>query len=220
MKDMPFEKYEFLAILPPGFLLLSVNYIHFNLKTIFHSENVVHITSLILIAYVIGQMVAEFSLYTIEKYTKVVLGDPAHILADKCKDNIKIPFLSSNYQKPFKSRMKDLYLDRLLTERVKDEELSGWVYENVLSAAKNDSNPLIDSKLQGWVRLFGFARNCTMAISIQSIIFVITYFITKSQHNLWLALIAFFVSIILYLRYLRFFKTYSIELISWYLLKP
>ncbi|MDO9183438.1 MAG: hypothetical protein Q7U04_13570 [Bacteriovorax sp.] len=217
MSDMPFEKYEFLAILPPGFLLLSVNYIHFDLKTIFNPENVVHTVSLFIISYILGQILAEFSIFIIEGLTKKILGDPVYILADKCK-SFKMTYLT-NYQKPFQQPMLKNFNDHLLKENIKDEDLSGWAYGVLVSKAKNAQDSSISSKLQGWQRLFGFARNCSMALLLQSIIFFIAYYTTRSEHNIWLGIIALFLSYMLYLRYLKFFKTYSVELICWHILK-
>lgn len=210
MEKVPFSVYDFFAYLSSGVVwLLTADYI-FDLGFL-QRENISSVlaVALILFAYVCGHMVAHFSSFIFEHLVVGrILKRPNAILLGEKPHWIVFAWICPNY---FRALPKDTQ-ERINAQaesrgaKGTGESLFLHVYP-IVSAISS-----VQSRLDDFRNQYGFARNMSFAFVTSAIALVVAHFMGSHPVRLRWALLSGFAGIVLFYRYLKFFRQYSYEL--------
>lgn len=212
MKDLPLSFYEFLAILVPGFLLTMFTVISHGQFPNLNLDNTMHSLFLLAAAYIVGQIVGQTSLWTIERWTKWFLGEPALVLLGRYKGNCITRFFFPGYFESLHEESIKIYKSYLGAKD--DDEMLKLTYTTIFTEARLESGQ--GERLNHWSRLLGFSRNICLVALLIAAHQIYNFCVDGINNDLYAGLAGLFVTLIMYYRYVRFFRTFNVDLIQWY----
>jgi hypothetical protein len=210
MEKIPFSVYDFFAYLSSGVVwLLTADYILRLGLLQKDSVSPVLAVALILFSYVCGHIVAHFSSFIFEHFAVGrILKRPNVILLGEKPHWIVFAWVCPNYFRALPKHTQERVVAQAESRGAKGtgEALFLHAYP-VVSAVSS-----VQSRLDDFRNQYGFARNMSFAFVTSAIALLIAHFVSPHPVRLRWALLSGFTGIVLFYRYLKFFRQYSYEL--------
>jgi len=209
-----FSLYDFFSYLSAGTVwLISLDLI-FDKRWIFGKHlSIAELIFFLVISYVIGHTNSHLASGLLEKRLVGALGYPSVNLFVPRK---RINKLFEGFQEPLPQDFANQVISRYKLDTGKDkpgESMFLYCFHIV-----KEQCPKSYTRLETLLSLYGLARNISSCLFPIGIIAVITGSINRSQVILIvLGLVLFVGSYVMLLRYLKFYRHYSIEVFSFYL---
>jgi len=207
---IPFSVYDFFAYLSSGAVVLTtVDYV-WGLGVLERKDvGPVLGIALVILAYVTGHIVAQFSSMLCEHtIVKRVLKRPLALLLGEKPTWVAFAWVFPNFHRPFpeitRRRIKEQAAARGLASA--GEGLFLHAYSIVTA------NERAQLRLDGFLNQYGFSRNMSFAFLVSAISIFVAHFYGTHPVRLRWSLLAAFASVSLFYRYLKFFHQYSYEL--------
>lgn len=213
MKDLPFSIYDFFAYLSSGFVVLVVVDLSLGEHWVLRDDqSLILSVGFILAAYIVGHTIAQLSSTLIEKMlVGKVIGKPHSKLLNPSGPISKFFFPGYSTPLPEKTIQRIKTKNSELGFEGSGEELFLHVFGTLKAV------PTLKERLSTFLNLYGFARNVSLALFISGIIILIANISADSSliSSEWSWLL-FFLSGVMFYRYLKFFKQYTFELLVTY----
>jgi hypothetical protein len=217
-----FSKYDFFAVIIPGFLILVSTLILLekgffilleNTLNTFNVLNFVFIlifgTVVIILSYIIGLNVSYFSSWLIEgKIIKKWLKYPSVNLFTHRKSGKLFKSYRRSFSKSFQKKFKTTYNDYFKDDFEKDQESFSLIH-----AVIKENCPVSFSRLTTFISIYGLLRNLSLSIIYPMIVGIYIGIISSSGVLITIFIIS--LAIIPYScfrGFLKFFRTYANEL--------
>lgn len=216
MDKLPFSIYDFFACLSSGFVLIAAVDYAFNAgKLLTHDAAFLLDLVLIIGAYIVGHVVAEFASHIYERgIVRGRLGDPLNNL-------LATPSASERWRRVSKSYFQPLPEETQLriSKKAQARQFEGsgrGLFYHCHAIVKRD--PVVLGRLGTFLNLYGFARNNSLAAFAAAPILVAGAIHSHDDagRKLWLAAGAIVAGIGLFYRYLKFFRLYAVEVLVSY----
>lgn len=210
MEKLPFSVYDFFAYLSSGIVwLLTADYILGLGYLQKDGVGPILAVALILFAYVSGHLIAHFSSFIFEHLTvNRILKRPNVILLGEKPYWIVFAWIFPNY---FCALPKDT--QERVAAQAESRGVNGTGEALFLHAYSIVSGiSAVQARLDDFRNQYGFARNMSFAFVTSAIALIIAHFANAHPVHLRWALLSGFAGIVLFYRYLKFFRQYSYEL--------
>jgi hypothetical protein len=203
------------AYLSAGFLLLFVaDYVANTDLLNRESWTVVQGIVAISAAYAVGYLAASVSSFTLERIlVRKLLGYPTDVLFGKFKACAWIRFCLPGYFKPLPNHTQQAALNRGRDEGVNTHGEALFYAAHAYARV----TPPVMSRLDNFLNLYGFCRNTATVAIIDSAMLYWSYrFNGGPEENLYWSWVALLMGLGITLRYLKFFRHYSVEVFTAY----
>ena len=210
---IPFSIYDFFGYLGAGTLALFAGFFAVQGFDAFDIDlNLSQMTLLIIAAYITGHVVAAISSFLLERQlTRGFIGSPTKLLFGET-DPEGWRKIFGAYHVPLPAKIRQLVLDK--AEKKADIVKSGEsLFYHCFGVVRQDEYPR--ERLATFLNLYGFSRNVAMASLLAGVILVVAALFNEEVPSveLWIGSAAsFLVSVVMYFRYLKFYRQYSVEL--------
>ena len=213
MDKIPFSVYDFFGLLSSGAIILAgISFAYQGVDAFQEELSISQGLVLVIAAYLLGHVVASVSSYLLERrLTRRLLGSPTDLLFGKGVPTDWRRMLKE-YHRPLPEETAKRVLDNA-KGRTGIEEPGEALFFHCFGVVRKDEYPR--ERLAVFLNLYGFGRNTSMAALVSAVIIGIAAIVNRSTNSteLWVgALLAAFVGIAMYLRYLKFYRLYSVEL--------
>ena len=217
MDRFPFSAYDFFGYLASGLLLVAGMDLMFGFPAVIgRNFTVVESAILLLVAYVTGQMVATPAKTFLEDLLVArILRRPNINLLKKKKPCLR-GLIFPGYCQPLPEQARTRVLARVESEGIKGigEDLflhvryNPWVLENV---------KLMD-RMNGFLNQYGFHRNLSFTALLLGVALLLKFKLTSEVNPelVKYAIASFGAGVLLFYRYLKFFRQYSYEMFNTY----
>lgn len=215
LEKFPFTSYDFWAYLASGFLLLGgLDYVFATNLLAQKDWSWFHIGVAVTCAYVTGQLVASLSSTLFERgLVGKVLGFPRDVLFEKTSVSPALKRCLPGYYTALPKTTREAALAKGRAAGV--NEPGEGLFWPAFNSAK--ANAKVMERLDSFLNQYGFARNIALVSFIDAALLCWSYNWKGApplHGNLaWLALIA---GCGMTLRYLKFFRLYSVEVFTSY----
>ena len=213
MDKIPFSAYDFFGCLSSGVTTLAgASFAYQGVDAFRLDLNPSQAFALVVAAYLVGHVVASVSSFLLERrLTRRLIGSPTSWLfgGDLLGGWRRI---LKEYHKPLPEVTAKQVLTRAKREADINEPGEALFY-HCFGVVRRDEYPR--ARLAVFLNLYGLARNTAMAalISGTAIGFGIPFNDRVDTTELWAgSLVAGFIGVAMYLRYLKFYRQYSVEL--------
>jgi hypothetical protein len=224
-KLLRLSDYDIFAYLVPGLVVLGMWDIVFGTNLVTDAEwTVAHTGFVIVLGYVIGHVVAAVSTPVLDRFiVRGLVGPPMKLLMQRTRDarlSIWRRWLFGGYMDPLPASVQDRVIQRAglsAHDVVTDLEASEALFFQAWPVIKRE--PIPYSRMDSFLRLYGFCRS----LSVVSLLCALGLFYVWVQHPAgakvttglgWWIVLAFILSITMFKRYLRFFRSYGVEVLS------
>lgn len=218
MDKIPFSVYDFFAYLSSGAVLVATADYVWSLGLLSRQDiGAVLAVALLIITYVVGQMVAQFSSLLFEQIiVHRVLKRPSSILMG-VKPRLRVlKWLFPNYHRAL-SKSTQESVRRQAAARLCSAEDEG-LFQHAYPIVTVDERA--QARLDDFRNQYGFARNMAFAFLVAACVIVIgRRFSNPPLHLRWAAL-AMVAGVTMFYRYLKFFRQFSYELFLRYAALP
>lgn len=212
-QQFPFTSYDFWAYLSAGFLLLfAIDQATGNELLMRDSWTVVQGVVAVSLAYAVGQLVASASSTVFEKVLVArLLGYPKNVLFGQPKAWKWVQRIIPGYFEPLPEATQKAAKEK--GGKVGASAPGEALFWSAFAYAR--ATPPVMTRLNDFLNLYGFCRNTALVAFIDAGIFYWSYLQPKGpvEHLLW-ARIAFVLGIGMSLRYLKFYRHYSLEVFT------
>jgi len=217
MDNLPFSSYDFFGYLSCGFLIIFAWDFFAGGATFLQTTPDVRDIILILIGtYIIGHINAIPSKIFIEDtLIGKILKEPHFHLMGQMKNNI-IRFAFPGYSKMFSNQIRVLIINKAKSVGITD--YSDTLYN--FAFAKVKTCEVTMGRLNCFLNLYGFCRNMSFCFAVISAIIIYGWVKKVSPDNLKWLLVSVPVTIMMFYRYLKFYRAYSKEILISYLSDP
>lgn len=217
----PFTDYDFYAYLTSGMIVLfSLDYGITGGENVFRETwPFMHIVFAIVVAYIVGQIVAMLASVLLEHgVVRRVLRPPVAVMMKLGKQRLGERFLGrwvvGRYYEPLPENLRLVVMKRVAEKLgISAETLSDP--EDVFQVAFPEacSNPNTLKRMEEFRRLYGFSRNITFAgfLSVGAILYRSES--TDDAGLYWWAITLFVVTIMMFGRFLKFYAAYGAEVL-------
>lgn len=215
MDKISFTVYDVFGYIIPGALLLfAID--HFLLcPKLFNVENPTVVGGLISFSlfYIVGHMIATPSASILEtSIVKHFLKDPRMLLIRTQGKGCKLMKLFPGHFKPLPTEVREKILSKF---RLKEKQLittyeSDVIFQIAFSKVKKDEKAL--ARLSIFLNLYGFARNISFTCLFLALLLLINSFFTGVWKNYYCILSFLGVGIIMFYRFLKFYRHYTYDL--------
>ena len=210
MDKIPFSVYDFFAYLSSGTVVLAtVDYI-WGLGILERKEvgTVLGIV-LVILAYVTGHIVAQFSSLLFEHtIVKRILQRPLALLLGARPRWRVFAWVFPNFHRPFPDQTRHR-IKAQATARSCPLEGEGLFLHAYSIITANERN---QARLDDFRNQYGFARNMSFAFLVAAIAIIVTHFHGAHPVRIRWAVLTAFAAVSLFYRYLKFYYQYSYEL--------
>jgi hypothetical protein len=210
MDKIPFSVYDFFAYLSSGaIVLVTADYV-WALGVLERKEvGPVLGIALVILAYVTGQIVAQFSSLLIEHtVVKRILKRPLALLLGERPRWIVFAWVFPNFHRAFPENTRRKIKEQAAARNCTSE--GEGLFLHAYSVVTG--NERAQARLDDFRNQYGFARNMSFAFLVSAIAILVTHFYGAHPVRLRWSLLAAFASVTLFYRYLKFFHQYSYEL--------
>jgi hypothetical protein len=208
--SIPFSVYDFFAYLSSGAVIIATADYVLNLGILRQKDvGPVWGVALIILAYVTGQIVSQFSATLLEHtLAKRILQRPSILLLGGQPRNKVLKWIFPNYHRALPANVQERVREQAAARNcsAKGEGLFLHVYPLV---TKDEH---LQARLDQFRNQYSFARNMSFAFMVSTTSILISHW--RGPHPIrlrWAALAAFAATSLLY-RYLKFLHQYSYEL--------
>jgi hypothetical protein len=217
--NIPFSTYDFFGYLANGFVILcATEYAFFGTSLAERDWKVGHAVFYLVLAYIIGHIVANISSYLIEHLiVRERLKSPEDTLFEPQQKTWRSFFFPIFYQ-PFPPETQKRILE--VAQKNGFDKPSRGLFLHAHGVAKQDRATL--ERLTSFLNLYGFCRNVTTGLIISAIILVIGALIDVRRwteidnYKLAWAGAALVGAVGMFYRYLKFFRHYTMEVFNSY----
>jgi hypothetical protein len=217
MNKIPFDPYDFFGYLASGLLLIVGMDLVLGFPQVLGKDfKVVDTALLIIVIYVVGQIIATPAKALLEEFLiGKVLGRPSiNLFREKkpCIRGLIFPGFYQTLPKQTRRRILAKAWRKGITEKGEDLFLHVRYSRAVLQDQK------LMEKLNSFLNKYGFNRNlCFSALIVGIAILLKGHFYPKTDPELTkYAIIAIAAAVLLFYRYLKFFRQYSYEMFNFY----
>jgi len=214
MGSVPFTVYDFFAYLSSGaVLIITGDYVwHLGLLDS-RKAGPVAIAALVILAYVIGHIVAQFSALLFEQVIVArYLRRPLDLLLREKARRRYLAFVFPNFHRP---------LPETTCQRIKEQAerrsciaVGEGLFLHAYSLVTADERA--QARLDTFRNQYGFARNMSFSLAVAAIAIAVAHFGGSREVRVRWCLLAAFGSLSLFYRYLKFFRQFSYELLIRY----
>ena len=214
-QKIPFTSYDFWAYLSCGFMFLfAVDQAAGTLVFGRESWTVVNGVLLFAAAYAVGQLLASIASLLLERcLVGQFLGYPRELLLAERRHRRWLQFVLPEYCRPLPAKIR---------QRIQDKADAGGVgtrSEDIFWAAHSAARSAASTagRLDNFLNLYGFCRNCAMVGLANGVLLYWSYWQPEGPpaHLLW-ARLSLVLGIGMTFRYLKFFRTFCIEVMTAY----
>jgi hypothetical protein len=215
LNQLPFSVYDFFGYLASGALVLAAFTASFIGDQPFASSPTLPIGFLLVIViYVLGQVVANLAGDLIERrIVREGLGNPTEILLGERRPSDAEAKLFPGYFQALPSGVRSQ-----VRTRAGDRKGSALFFH---CHARMKSDPAVHARLDTFLDLYGFCRNAALAMAVAATSLSVGIGLGSAETGAsagpgwWLSLAL--VSVVgLFYRYLKFYRQYSVELLTSY----
>ena len=217
MNNIPFSVYDFFGYLSAGFLTIIAFEYAGGSTNVLHAEHTVAFGfAIIVFAYMVGHIIAHLSSVVFESWlVRKVLKPPEYHLLKTEADTTLTGKLFPGYFTPLPKDSQSRIIKK--AEKYGISSFRRAFFFHCHTIVKKDSASL--DRLNTFLNLYGFARNMAMALLLSATVLAISAvyheFIYQSQekpnHLLCYTVNALITSFFMFLRYLKFFRIYTME---------
>jgi hypothetical protein len=216
MDKLPFSVYDFFACLSAGFLVIAAADYALNHGRLLTRGHALFLDlGFVIAAYVAGHVVAELaSLLYERRLVARRLGYPTDILLGRSSSSSAwrrvVPSYFAALPAATQARVKARAESR-------DFAAAGQaLFYHCHAIVKRD--PVVLARLSTFLNLYGFARNNSLASLLAAPILVVGAIFTSGHEGakVALAVTALCVAAVLFIRYLKFFRLYTVEVLVSY----
>lgn len=217
MKDFPFDPYDFFGYLAAGFVVLFG--LEFTIgvpKIIGQDLKTVDITLLTIAAYIAGQLTATPAKALLESLlVGQLLNSPSVNLMKNKSQRSWLRYVFPGYFATLPESVQQSLLSRASSEGLATPTgESLFLHIRFRDYIRNDS--ALMARLNSFLNKYGFNRNlCFVALAFSITVIVVTPFDPSSDRTRY-ALLAGATSLLLFYRYLKFYRQYTYELFNTY----
>jgi hypothetical protein len=209
MDRLPFSGYDFFGYLASGFLLLVTSAVALDQERLLgKSPAAPLLLTAIVIAYVLGHVIAHLSGYLLENtLARRVLGPPERLLLAPGSSRGLRHRLFAGYFEPLPDRVRERAMQ---TSRARGwGEADRGHFLQALEVARHD--PIVATRLESFLNLYGFARNTAMALILCAGELGLGALASSSPAKGFWACAALLTALVLFFRYLKFYRLYTAE---------
>ncbi len=213
MDKIPFSVYDFFGYLSAGGVILFAAVFAIQGFDAFDADlTAAQVLMLVIAAYVVGYVIAAVSSFLLERrLTRRFIGTPTELLFKDKRPKGWRKILGA-YHSPLPEATRKLVLTKA-SDAVGIDKPGEALFFHCFATVRHDAYPR--ERLASFLNLYGFARNVSMAALSAAAILAGSVFINDQVDTpeLWIgAGAAFLVGIVMYFRYLKFYRQYSVEL--------
>jgi hypothetical protein len=214
MDKIPFSIYDFFGYLSAGAVTLFGAVFAIQGVDAFDVElSSAQVILLVVAAYVTGHVIAAISSFVLERrLTRKFLGTPTKLLFKKEGPKKGWRRFFGTYHSPLPPRTQEIVLAK--AEEAAEIDAPGeGLFFHCFGVVRHDEYPR--ERLASFLNLYGFARNVAMATLLAALTLAVAALFNDEvvASELWAAAgTAFLVSVVMYFRYLKFYRQYSVEL--------
>ncbi|MGA8746437.1 MAG: hypothetical protein WB507_11310 [Solirubrobacterales bacterium] len=215
MNQLPFSVYDFFGYLASGAVLLASFVAAFFGEDAFeNSPTLVLGFLLVIVIYALGQTVANLAGELIEhRIVRRRLGTPTDILLCFRHPEPSVSRWFPGYFRPLSPGVREQ-----VKERAGDRHGDDLFFH---CHARMKLVPVVQSRLETFIRLYGFCRNTALAMVIASVFLGVGIILgTAGTGSVagpgWWLVLAVIASVGLFYRYLKFYRQYGFELFTSY----
>ena len=212
MVRVPFDSYDFFGHLAAGTLLLGVGTAASGTHDLIVGDLSLLSQALLLLgAYILGQAVATPAKAVLEDLIiKRILGVPTKNLLSEQRPRM-VGLLFPGYYKPLPSGIRTQVRAAIGEHSEEDDETLFLKARYSKSVVENDE---VLRRLQVFLSRYGFARNVSFSGLLGAIFLFVTCLITIQCSLVPLAWALLTVSLLLFYRYLKFYRLYALEVLT------
>jgi hypothetical protein len=215
MNNIPFDPYDFFGYLASGLLLVVGMNLTLGFPRVLGQDlKVVDSALLLLAVYVVGQLIATPAKALLEDgLVDRILGRPSINLLREKKPFVRSA-LFPGYYKPLPEQIRKKILARAATEHISTPGEA--LFLHVRYAPEVLNNEKLMAKLGSFINKYGFTRNLAFTSLTVGIALLVRTHSTPDPNVRKYALTAFAAAVLLFYRYLKFFRQYSYEMFNTY----
>jgi len=217
MNKLPFDPYDFFGYLASGLLILAGMDLVLGFPSILGRDlKVVDSAILVIAIYVTGQIIATPAKAFLEEgLVGKVLGRPNVNLFQEKKPRIRgLIFPGFYLALPTQTRMK--ILSKAKNEGVEGTGEDLFLHVRYSQAVVQDQK--LGEKLNGFINKYGFSRNLSFSTLLVGIGCLVKMFVFPDSNSdlAKYAITAIITAVLLFYRYLKFYRQYSYEMFNFY----
>jgi len=216
-KLIPFSDYDYFGYLSCGFIVVAaVDFLRGGKLLEAEKIGIPEGIFLLVVAYIIGQIIAEPSQWLLERIiVNRLLKRPNENLFQEPDGSLQRR-LFSGYYTPFPKTVQQRI--RAKAEAASVQETGEALFVEAFSRVKNVGAAM--ARLDSFRNLYGFCRNVSFTCLVVALVIAVWVQAYGDRHKLQWAAVAIIVSIGMFYRYLKFLHQYSQELFMSYLGLP
>ena len=217
MIRIPFSVYDFVGHLAAGVVLVAASTVAIGgVGALGRDSTVIELVVLVVVSYVAGHVIASFSNFILERrLTRTMLGSPTHVLFGAGRPNGWRRLFAA-----YLSPLPEQTIQRVLTKSgatVGVSEPGEALFYHCFGVVRQHEYPR--ERLATFLNLYGFTRNMSFTALTCAVILAAGALMSSdpSPTYLWVAAgCGVGVSAVLYMRFLKFYRLYSVEMYMWY----
>jgi len=216
VKDLPFDPYDFFGYLASGLLVLFGLEFVFGVPTISGQDlQTLDLVVVLLAAYVAGQLIATPARAVLEvALVEKLLGPPSVVLM-ATKPKLIWRFVFPGYFQPLPNSVRTKIIDKARAEGLADcEGESLFLHIRFRDYMTTDST--LSLRLSSFLNKYGFSRNLAFSSFLFGLATTISAPPDLGDAKLRYGLMGIAAGLLLFYRYLKFFRQYTYELFNTY----
>jgi hypothetical protein len=215
MSRIPFDPYDFFGYLSSGLLVVVGMDLVFGFPHVLGQDlKAVDAAVLVLAVYVAGQLVAAPAKAILEDgVIDKVLGRPTQNLLRTKKPWIRW-LLFPGYYKPLPAEIRARILKKAEAEGIRDTGEALFLHLRYHPQIVDDEKLM--AKLDAFINKYGFARNLAFTSLLVGTSLLLKAWLSSESVNSNYAVTAFVGGVLLFYRYLKFFRQYAYEILNTY----
>ena len=216
MKDTPFDPYDFFGYIASGLVLVVVAQLTLGFPKVFGADlKPFDIAVTVLAVYIAGQIAAGPAKAIFEDiFVQKILGSPTRNLLHPVRRHL-LKFMFPGYYRPLPSETRATLLSklgRLISVECEPED----IFLTIRYAPEILASDSLIAKLNTFRDQYGFARNVSFSLLFAALAFATFSHFKMSASLRHFSIAAFVCGILLFYRYLKFYRQYSYELFNAY----
>jgi hypothetical protein len=218
MDKIPFSVYDFFAYLSSGAVLVTTADYVWGLGLLSRRDTGAPLAvALLIISYVVGQTVAQFSSLFFEQIVvHRILKRPSSLLMG-AKPTLKaFKWLFPNYHRPLTASTQENVRKQAATRHCSTEDEG--LFQHAYSVVTADERA--QARLDDFRNQYGFARNMAFAFLVAGGAIIVAHRLGHQPVRLRWAALALVAAVTMFYRYLKFFRQFSYELFLRYAALP
>lgn len=213
MNRIPFSVYDFFGYIASGVLILAaVEYIVGKQWVFRNEKGVLFGLFWIILAYIIGQVLANPSAWLLERILVAKWLKRPNINLFENPPKIWLAKIFPGYYSPLPIQIRKKVIEKAKAEGI--TETGEALFIHAFTKVKADKDAM--ARLNTFLNLYGFCRNISFTCLIVALMILIGSWNEDTLDKLLWVFVAIIGSVGMFYRYLKFFRQYSYELFITY----